>query len=146
MRNFVNRRCFHRHVCAGLFAVMMRLHRIWLHYLKAHLVLLRHFGSIENTNIDKRLTPKLKSQIDAQTPRQLHSGWAVVATIAVRPYAEDLSLKGQSELRAKSCRGRLPRLPANPEFESSTRNGIAALPYTERWRSHCVVAKSREQP
>lgn len=98
MRNFVNRPIFHRHAYAGLFAVMMRLHRIWLHYLKAHLVLLRHSGSIGNTNIDKRLTPQLKSQRNAQTPWQLHSGWAVVATIAVRPYAEVLRLVSKKVL------------------------------------------------
>ena len=34
------------------------------------------------------------------------------ADAAVRPYTEDLSFKRHSKLRAKSCRGRIPRLPA----------------------------------
>jgi hypothetical protein len=51
---------------------MMRLHRIWLNYLKARLVLPRHFGLIGNSNIDKPSTPSQKSQSDAQTPWQLH--------------------------------------------------------------------------
>ncbi len=53
------------------------------------------------------------------------------ADTAVRPYAEDFSLTTDSKLRAKSCRGRLPRLPARHDDRNAKWAGTEAYPYIE---------------
>ena len=46
-----------------------------------------------------------------------------------RPYTEDLSLNRHTKLQAKSCRGRLPRLPACHDDGNAKRAGSEACPY-----------------
>jgi hypothetical protein len=53
----------------------------------------------------------------------------VRADTAVRPYAEDLSLNRHSRFRTKSCRGRLPRLPARCDDRNAKRAGPEACHY-----------------
>ena len=53
-------------------------------------------------------------------------GFPVRADTAVRPYAEDLSMIGHSKLRAKSCRGRLPRLPTRCDDRNAKWTGTEA--------------------
>ena len=53
-------------------------------------------------------------------------GFPVRADAAVRPYAEDLSLNRHSKLRAKSCSGRLPRLPARHDDRNAKWTGTEA--------------------
>jgi len=56
-------------------------------------------------------------------------GFPVRTDAAVRPYTSDLSMKSHSKLRAKSCRGRLPRLPARCDDRNAKRAGTEACPY-----------------
>ena len=56
-------------------------------------------------------------------------GFPVRTDAAVRPYTEDLSMKSHSKLRAKSCRGRLPRLPARCDDRNAKRAGTEACRY-----------------
>ena len=58
-------------------------------------------------------------------------GFPVRADTAVRPYAEDLSLNRHSRVREKSCRGRLPRLPARHDNRNAKRASTEACPYAE---------------
>ena len=53
------------------------------------------------------------------------------ADTAVRPYSEDLSLNRHSRVREKSCRGRLPRLPARHDNRNAKRASTEACPYAE---------------
>ena len=69
-------------------------------------------------------------------------GFRVRADTAVRPYAEDLSIRANSavvqwqfEYRVRLCRGRLPRLPAGTNLRNAKRAGTEACPYEWLWEN-----------
>ena len=70
-------------------------------------------------------------------------GFPVRADTAVRPYAEDLSLNRHSRFRVKSCRGRLPRLPAYCDDRNAKKGRHRDLPQrVARLLSHGKSYKS----
>ena len=56
-------------------------------------------------------------------------GFPVRADTAVRTYTEDLSLNRHSGFRTKSCRRRLPSLPARHDDRNAKKAGQEACPY-----------------
>ena len=104
--------------------------------------------------------PSEKRKAYAPSKGQNSFGFPVREGVAVRPYAEDLSIDANSAIvgwrfkyRKRLCRGRLPRLPTvtdignastNLQHQTSNpfpREGVAGLPYAEYF-VHQVSASS----